>query len=277
VKQHQGVHLCTVVATCLSLATAAFAQDASILSGYTLSRGPVALAGVEDDFSGITYDAASDTLFGIQNDPTRIVVLDKNLNVARTVDLVGFDDTEGICHVEGQRFAVVEERRRFVCEFDMNADSTKIAYGDVDRALVEKKDYANKGIEGIAYIPAAKQFVIVKEKKPLRVYSITRASLTAETNEIAHPWDAHAMPHGVTDLSGIAYDPQSDHLLVLSDESRAIIEVTRSGEKVGVLSLAAGSAGLKADIPQPEGITLGKDGTLYVASEPNLVFEFRRP
>ena len=40
------------------------------------------------------------------------------------------------------------------------------------------------------------------------------------------------------------------------------------------MELKAGSAGLDADVAQPEGITVDKDGYLYIVSEPNLFYRF---
>ncbi|MGE4404443.1 SdiA-regulated domain-containing protein [Pseudomonas sp.] len=42
------------------------------------------------------------------------------------------------------------------------------------------------------------------------------------------------------------------------------------------LSLSADRHGLERDVPQAEGIALGPDGALYLASEPNLSYLFRK-
>ncbi|MFP5340066.1 MAG: SdiA-regulated domain-containing protein, partial [Gammaproteobacteria bacterium] len=35
--------------------------------------------------------------------------------------------------------------------------------------------------------------------------------------------------------------------------------------------------GLERDVPQAEGMAMGPDGTLYLVSEPNLFYVFRKP
>ena len=53
-------------------------------------------------------------------------------------------------------------------------------------------------------------------------------------------------------------------------------EYTRNGRLVGLMPLWAGRHGLVQTVPQPEGITVGSDGAIYVVSEPNLFYRFER-
>ncbi|MGG6949089.1 UNVERIFIED_CONTAM: SdiA-regulated domain-containing protein, partial [Pseudomonas aeruginosa] len=47
-----------------------------------------------------------------------------------------------------------------------------------------------------------------------------------------------------TDLSSVVFDQQSGHLILLSDESKLLIEITDEGKVVSFRSLARGFAGL---------------------------------
>lgn len=79
-----------------------------------------------------------------------------------------------------------------------------------------------------------------------------------------------------TDLSSVVFDQQSGHLILLSDESKLLIEMTDEGKVVSFRSLARGFAGLLKGIPQAEGVTIDDEGYLYVVSEPNLFYRFTR-
>ena len=79
-----------------------------------------------------------------------------------------------------------------------------------------------------------------------------------------------------TDLSDIHFDAQTGHLILLSDESRLVMELGADGRMLSYRSLNGLFSDLKRSAPQPEGVTLDDDGTLYVVSEPNLFYSFRR-
>ena len=71
----------------------------------------------------------------------------------------------------------------------------------------------------------------------------------------------------------------SNHTLLLSHESLALVEADENCNEISRISLNAGGANgtLVNAIPQPEGITMGDNGTMYVVSEPNQLFIFRNP
>ncbi|MDF5996854.1 SdiA-regulated domain-containing protein [Pseudomonas aeruginosa] len=52
-----------------------------------------------------------------------------------------------------------------------------------------------------------------------------------------------------TDLSSVVFDQQSGHLILLSDESKLLIEMTDEGKVVSFRSLARGCAGLPVQAP----------------------------
>jgi uncharacterized protein YjiK len=64
--------------------------------------------------------------------------------------------------------------------------------------------------------------------------------------------------------------------LALSDESRQIVELDTKGRAVGNVSLDKGSMGLSKNVPQAEGIAMDDEGTLYLVSEPNLFYVFKK-
>ncbi|MNT48123.1 SdiA-regulated [compost metagenome] len=79
-----------------------------------------------------------------------------------------------------------------------------------------------------------------------------------------------------TDISSLDFDRRTGHLLVLSDESKLMIELSPEGRVVSYRSLLGSSDDLQNTAPQPEGIAVDDDGNLFVVSEPNLFYAFRK-
>jgi uncharacterized protein YjiK len=80
----------------------------------------------------------------------------------------------------------------------------------------------------------------------------------------------------VRDLSSLQFDARSGHLLALSDESKQVVELNTEGRPISNVSLTKGTLGLRKSVPQAEGIAMDDDGTLYMVSEPNLFYVFRK-
>ncbi len=78
-------------------------------------------------------------------------------------------------------------------------------------------------------------------------------------------------------MSSLAIDPRTGHMLVLSDESRLLVELDENGETVSYISLVRGFNGLKKSINQAEGVAIDEHGTIYLVSEPNLFYVFKKP
>jgi len=239
------------------------------LDAYALSKGPSALAGVKDNLSGITWCGTTKTLFTVQNGPTQITELTSEGEVKRTIALAGFDDTEGIVWLGGSKFAVLEERRRQLTVFDIKPGTTRIARGAASAHTIEPKPQdkkkVNLGLEGVAFVPKANEIFICTEKSPRKVY---RFKLT-DSPKPTKAWDAQQNSFGLSDLAGLAYDEATGHLLLLSDESKAVGETTTDGREISRLRLTGDAA-----LPQPEGVTIDDDGKVYVVSEPNLFCVF---
>jgi uncharacterized protein YjiK len=62
----------------------------------------------------------------------------------------------------------------------------------------------------------------------------------------------------------------------LSDESRLLVEYDADRELIGIMPLWRGWHGLDRSIPQAEGGTVDPEGNIYIVSEPNLFYRFRR-
>jgi len=253
-------------------------RSAIDLGAYRLVAGPIELPGIEDDLSGLTYAPERGTLLAILNAPATIVELSLAGQVLRTVRLEGFDDTEDLAWAGSNRVAVVEERRGNLCLLDLPLDGDRIAYKDVAVWPVAKPNPKNDGLEGVTLDAAGMRYILVKEKKPSIILEVMWVSdrPLLPVGQARPLYDAEDPGPALGDFSAVSWQAPSARLFVLSDESRCVVELTASGKEVARLRLEAGSAGLDADIPQPEGLAFDSEGRLYICSEPNLLYVFER-
>ncbi|MNF05873.1 hypothetical protein D3C80_2057010 [compost metagenome] len=66
-------------------------------------------------------------------------------------------------------------------------------------------------------------------------------------------------------------------MLVLSADSNMLLELDETGEQVSFMTLLGGFNGLSKRIPRAEGVAMDDQGTLYIVSEPNLFYRFKKP
>jgi len=92
--------------------------------------------------------------------------------------------------------------------------------------------------------------------------------------------DKQRLPNDELDLrnlSALGVDPRTGHLLVLSADSNLLLELDENGEQVSFMTLLGGFNGLNKRIPRAEGVAMDEHGTLYIVSEPNLFYRFKKP
>ena len=58
--------------------------------------------------------------------------------------------------------------------------------------------------------------------------------------------------------------------------ARVLLELDEKGEPVSFISLLGGQSGLESRIPRAEGVAMDEEGTIYMVSEPNLFYVFRK-
>ncbi len=261
-----------IVATAVGAQAAEPAVPAPRLAGYHLALGPVVVSNVTDDLSGVTFCPADGSLYMVINGDASVVKTDTNGVYQGRIALSGFNDPEDIVWIGGRKFALVEERLRNLVLFDMPAPGGSVQHAACARLLVEPQEYQNVGLEGVTWDAAGNRFFIVKEKQPRRIYEVRWTP--GQPARIGRPWDATAVPRGVTDLSAICFDDRTGRLLLLSDESSCVVECATDGGEVARFDLKAGQAGLRTNVKQPEGLCLDRAGTLYVVCEPNLLYVF---
>jgi uncharacterized protein YjiK len=247
------------------------------LSTYVCVTGPHRIPSITNDASGLAFSPHTRTLFMVVNGTCEIAELGTQGDVRRIIETSGFSDLEGIAHVQKDLFYVAEEGRGTVCSIRIQKNTESISRRNTDVLTVDPGSLGNSGIEGLSYDPGRNCLFAVKEKNPRKIYRI-RLQNTKENCRapVTLPWNIEKNHYGLTDLSGICFHPDSGNLLILSHESAVLAEVTVRGAEVSRLRLSAGSSGLNRSVPQAEGIAVDTEGTVYICSEPNLFYVFRK-
>jgi uncharacterized protein YjiK len=262
----------SLLAAAVLLAPAlAGAQVASLdLGNYQLTRTVGLPAGPASEASAVTWNWDRDSLFVVGDEGDAIVEVDRNGTLLSSMSLSGFDDTEGLTYIGGSRFVVVEERLQDAYVL------TYAAGGAVSRSTLASASLAatvgNVGLEGISYDPSTGQYIVVKEKTPQQVNAATLnfgtgTSGTANVTSLFNPASL-----GLTDLSDVqvlstVLDPSSSdygNLLIYSQESARLLEVSRTGSVLSMYSLAGIT-------DSAEGVTIDRNGVIYIVDEgPNM-------
>lgn len=230
--------------------------------------------------SGLTYNAERNTLFTVLNQESKIIELDVQGGIVRQVDVQGVDDMEGITHVAGDRYVIADERDNRLVLIHLANDATTLDIKHAPKLKLGMNAVGNKNFEGVSWDDVNKRLLVVKERDPKYILSVTgffEADMTQPLNVEIKRIEAfdNAIKWSLRDLSSVTYLDSTGHLLLLSDESRLIKEYDEQGKALGALALWKGFHGLHAHVPQAEGIAVGTDKSIYIMSEPNLFYVFK--
>ncbi|WP_052659236.1 SdiA-regulated domain-containing protein [Pseudomonas sp. LFM046] len=236
--------------------------------------------GIDRNLSSVAYDYDEDRLLAVINGgPTELLALSKSGDVIGRYPLDGFGDVEGVAYMGGGRVVVSDERSQQLAFFQLPATPQSIALDEAQTLSLGINLNGNKGFEGVTYDAEKDRLYVVKEKNPRQLYEISGVGSSLDHRmhiQILDRTDWIGEKVFATDLSDIHFDPKTRHLILLSDESKLLFEMTDDGEIVSTRNLVGWLSELKHSAPQPEGVTLDKDGNLYVVSEPNLFYAFRK-
>jgi len=243
------------------------------------------------EVSAVTYNVDTDTLFVVGDGSKSIVQVDKTGKLIDSMTLaVGsspqgteFYDLEGLTYIGGGKFVMVEERDRQAVLFTYAKDTT------LTRANTQTvklgTTIGNVGIEGISYDPQTGGYIAVKEELPQGIFQTTINFATGTTGTASNgsPTTVNSTNlfdpalAGLSDLADVyalsnitALNGKADagNLLLLSQAGGKIVEVDRTGKILSSLTIATeiGNPLSVAD-QQHEGLTVDKNGNLYIVSE----------
>ena len=222
---------------------------------------PTPIPEISKNLSGLTWNPETGTLFAVTNRPERLYELSLQGKVLRSVTLRGFKDTEGISHIAGTLFALVEERKSVLCIFDITGDATAIEHEDALRLNLGKSGEKNKGFEGVSYDPVTRTLSTMREGKPF-------VRLAIPLDEQFRPGAVLSKPLPelcVKDVASLVHDPDGS-LWILSEASAQIVHLDQDGSELRRFDLP-----IDKKTFQPEGITRTPDGLMFVVGEPNIL------
>lgn len=213
--------------------------------------------------SAVTFNPDTGTLFVLGDEGDALVEVTRTGVPVSTMLMTGFDDTEGLTYVGGGQFVLVEERLQTAYRFTYAANGTLVR--SALQSSVLGPTVGNVGLEGISYDPANGQFITVKEKTPqaVRTHDINFATGAAASADLFTPnlsvldlSDVQAL----STVESLAGTPDADNLLIYSQESFRLMEVTRAGSVQSSFSFAGIS-------DSAEGVTIDDDGVIYIVDE----------
>ena len=237
------------------------------------------IEGLEDDVSALTYDPLRKSLFTVTNKKAELVELSLDGRLLRRIALVGFGDAEAVEFIGANTYVITDERQQRLIKVRIDDSTQVLDAKDAEQLTLGINRLGNKGFEGLAYDSVGKRLFVAKERDPMLIYEVrgfpqANAQQPYATHVVTNPRrDARLF---VRDLSSLQFDERTGHLLALSDESRLLLELDLEGRPISVLSLKKGRHGLKKSVPQAEGVAMDEDGTVYVVSEPNLFYVFKK-
>lgn len=250
-------------------------KQASIwLPDYVVDIDAKVLPGMEDDeASDLSYHPQRKTLFAVMGKNPFLVELNLQGDVLRKMPLKGWTNPEGVAVLADGRLAIVDERKHKLSIVSVDDTTQELNIADFPHYDLGPSENQNKAFEAIAWDPRNQRLVLGEERPP-RLFSWSTDGRSALTG------DKQPLPNDELDLrnlSALGIDPRTGHMLVLSADSNMLLELSEQGEQVSFMTLLGGFNGLKKRIPRAEGVAMDEHGTLYIVSEPNLFYRFRKP
>lgn len=255
-------------------------QAAMLLSDYQVDIEARVIEGLDDDVSALTYDPDRNSLFTVTNQKPQLIELSLDGELLRRIDLHGFGDAEAVEYISQGLYVITDERQQRLIKVRVDDTTTELHADQAQQFSLGIGLNGNKGFEGLAYDSAGQRLFVAKERDPIRIYEIHGFPQRDPQRPFAvHVVDDQKRDAGlfVRDLSSLQFDERSGHLLALSDESRLVLELNVEGKPISSLSLLRGRNGLTRSVPQGEGIAMDNQGVLYLVSEPNLFYRFKKP
>lgn len=229
--------------------------------------------GIEgQETSDLAYNPVTRTLFTVTGKKPLLAELSLTGDVLRVIPLLGMSNPEGVAVLENGNIAVTDERQNSLTIFHVDPQTRELSTAKLSSFDLGPRGKKNKGIEGIAWDPRQHRLVLGQERDPLALFSLASDG-GASLNGALQPLPSDLL---MTNVSALSIDPRTGHTLVLSAESHLLLELDEKGEPISFISLLGGLNGLDDRIPRAEGVAIDEQGTIYMVSEPDLFYVFKR-
>ena len=244
------------------------------LPGYTaVIQAKPLKGGIEgQETSDLAYNPVTRTLFTVTGKKPLLAELSLSGDVLRVIPLLGMSNPEGVAVLEGGNVAVTDERKNSLTIFHVDPQTRELSTEKLSSFDLGERGKKNKGIEGIAWDPRQHRLVLGQERDPLALFSLASDG-GASLSGALQPMPSDLL---MTNVSALSIDPRTGHTLVLSAESHLLLELDEKGEPISFISLLGGLNGLDDRIPRAEGVAIDEQGTIYMVSEPDLFYVFKR-
>jgi len=251
------------------------------LDAYRVVIEARVIDGLDDNVSALSYDPDRKSLFTVTNKHSELVELSLDGRILRRIPLTGFGDAEAIEYISPGVYVISDEYQQRLIKVHVDEQTLFLDSADAEQLSLGIDVGGNNGFEGLAYDSKGQRLFVAKERRPMRIIEVrgfpNATSISApKIIEVSSNQKRDAGLF-VRDLSSLQFDERSGHLLALSDESKQVLELNTEGRPISNISLTKGKLGLRKSVPQAEGIAMDDDGTLYLVSEPNLFYSFRKP
>ncbi|MBJ7471429.1 MAG: SdiA-regulated domain-containing protein, partial [Solirubrobacteraceae bacterium] len=237
--------------------------------------------------SGVTYNPDTGTLFIVGDGGTSVTQVTKTGQFVDAMTLPAggssqnteFYDTEGITYIGNGEFVMTEERDRQLVRFTY-APGTTLTRAQT-KTVKLGTTVGNVGLEGLTDDPSTGDFIPVKETSPLGIFQ-TSVDFDAGTASNGSPTTVNSTDLFTPALAGVAdfadifalsnlpavTGAEGDNLVIISQESGKVVEVTRAGAVQSSLTINADlDTTISVADQTHEGVTMDDEGNLYVVSE----------
>ena len=193
---------------------------------------------------------------------------------------------KGITHLYNNHYGLIDEASGRL----MYLNFSDLSHSNIRYSLVPNYELninisnKNEGIEGVAYNQYNNMLYVAKEKSPMQLFEFKAATgpnFTSGQSNLAQPFNLEnaAKNWGIKNVTGLFHLSKSkdingieasNNLLVLSSESKVLIECDLNGNELSRLNLNVnGANGSLIDaIVNAQGVSFG-NGIIYILTSPS--------